>query len=165
MRGDSRGLPKVVELLLYGLLVWYLIGGTFTWHALAFAVLWGAGGSGGWGSIIGPLLYHGGDGSRVKRWVWWQVDWLRRHMWVAAWVRGALWGAPCLLLCPWEPATLHAALAITVAFPVALLIGRYLEHRDYFLGDLLWAKDKWSAHEPIRGVLVGVCCALLSWGL
>lgn len=158
MRGDTRGLAKPLELTIYGLLVWYLIGGGLGWDMLAFLLLWGVGASIGWGDVIGPLI---NDHQRIGDGEWWQVGRLRTDLWLAAWARGGIWGACVLPVALWHTTAVVASVAATVAFPAAIWIGRHLPDREYYIDSFMWAKNRWAAHEPIRGALVAIYCLVL----
>lgn len=158
LRGDSRGFGGIGEAMVMGACIFALTGSPFNiWLFFGFCLLWAAGSATGWGSVIGGLLNRRPRLHPEKREKW-QTEWLYYHPWVSAFLRGFIWGAPVLLLSYWE-IFWEPVVAMTIAFPLSLLIGRDLEGRGWKIFKFIIAEDKWDKHELVRGVL----CALLTF--
>lgn len=148
---------------LYGGALAWLLGVDDPRLALAFAGLFVVGEWPGWGAVFGACL-HGRPmaAAGLHRW---QRGVFRVLPWAAATLRGALWGLPLWLLCWWHPPVLLVSLAMAVAFPLSLAIGRHWLDRTTQWHWPLPPTDKWlwDKVEALRGWLLAALLVLLAY--
>ena len=124
---------RAIDKLVYGWIIGLLMGVT-GWPLVPFAALFAIGVSIGFGEPIGMALE--GKPLDPSNREWWQIV---DNAWLALAFRGALTGLPLTLLIWWIPAVWIIATAFSVAFPLAVLIAKYLPF------------DKWETQEYMRG--------------
>lgn len=153
MRGDPRHIiNRTVEKLLYGLAAaWLTVGFSEIWIGVAFAALFAVGASPGWGEVLHSALYE----KRMRRnhLEKWQFGVLRDNIPAALAFRGLLWALPCLALIAWDKAAFEALFMCPVFF-ASVYITKAMDKKRGF-------DDVWEINEIIRGLLFGVCCAIV----
>jgi hypothetical protein len=169
LRGDPRGFGGFNEALCMGVVLFSLIYPDATipgvdlpkyYPHLLFGILWAAGSAPGWGEVIGPIL--GRNNPVLSKRERWQNEYLLNRPWLSAFVRGAIWGLPTLLIIPLYPRVIIPFLAMIIAFPLALLIGRELDRSQWKINTFVIAETPWGKHEPIRGWLCGSISLLMT---
>lgn len=135
----------------YGLVLGALLGLPWQWWP-AVSFLWWLGEKPGYGYPLGWAVT--GIPTPIRKPEakpeWWQFWFLKSQPWPSLIVRGAMWGAPCLLLYYWQPDVLGLVVAGALGMPAGALLERQFTSR-------------WPASgEAWRGLIIGAFCAAVS---
>ena len=152
MRGDPRDvISRTFEKVAYGLCVgWLLLGHDNPYALAAFAAFFAIGVSPAWGAVIGAVLYK----QKMQGEAWWQAGKLKYSIFPALVVRGLIWAAPCALVGFYDLDALWSIPAITIAFTASPYI-------TIVIDDKYDLKDIWATNEIVRGLMLGVFCAIV----
>lgn len=132
------------DMFAYGWVIAALMGHPMDWFTLPIIAALMLGMSPGWGEPVGAGLF--GREMAQSNLEWWQVGPLKNSVPLALIARGAMWGAPCLLLLPWLPNAWTPLLAYSIAFPVSI----------YLMRD---TPVSWEWAERVRGWMAAVIIA------
>jgi hypothetical protein len=165
LSGDQRGITKMVDSSLAGLILFMILGIlTNTGDVIdmcVFSLLWACGRAPGWG-FIGDIM-----GSREPNLV--DVEWYRKgswnparkNLWIAAFVRGIIWALPVGLYSYYYPPAIYASAAIVIAFPSALLIAReFISGEQLKIGNTIIADGRWGKMQLVLGGLTSILTIL-----
>jgi hypothetical protein len=142
VRGDSFGLSKGIEQVIYGLFIAVYVINLDPFSSVAFAACFALGSSIGWGEPLGAYLHN--IAMRQNNLEWWQVSILKTDVKLALIARGVLWGLPLILLSYLlnDESIALAGMAYMLAFPFAVFVAAK-EGKD------------WEFQEWLRGCLAG----------
>lgn len=139
--GYHPGLDTWVGKVSSGLIIAALVSPSTLWLYPACVAAYWIGEAPGWAWRLGDVLFQNGDQSDPRRNQWWTVE--SSHVSLA--IRGAIWGAPFLLIAPWLPAFWLAVPLFAVSMLAAPVIVRQLH---------LHPNRAWAAQEYLRGAMV-----------
>lgn len=151
VRGDGAVdvfYSKGVEQVIYGLFVGVILG-LHSWYVLMFALLWAAGCSFGWGTVLGAYFKGTQMGPKYE---FWQVGLLRTNVTVALMARGLMWGACILPFGYFDPEVILLSFAMVGIFPLGCWLGKHCPFSGL---------TPWKAQEFYRGWLVGLTALAL----
>jgi len=168
--GSDRGPGAFVEASVWGGAIYGL--GYFTgseafnvWFLVASCVAVWLGEMPGLGNVVGACIHHKEMNPDHAK--WWQFnDRLKNDKWLAACLRGLIYGAPIGVLNP------AAFMALTIAFPLSL----WLASTKFISDDKEWVlskytphwfistkKPRWDKSEVIKGLLSGILMVIFSY--
>ncbi|NIS77754.1 MAG: hypothetical protein GTO00_09110 [Deltaproteobacteria bacterium] len=143
--------------LLMGYLAMVATGFYTHWIALPFVILWFFAEKPGWGDCMGKMMYSHKQWKHHYKIVmahqgYYEFDSIYLdNGWVTGVLRGAVWGAPGLVLLPFDwVSALQIFFGMTLLFPLSCYIVRKLELPG----------DRFPPTEWIRGLLFGLVISL-----
>jgi uncharacterized membrane protein len=144
VRGDAfHFFARAIDKLVYGWIIAALFLHPFDWLTPAIMVAFLLGSSPGWGDTMGAILEKRKIFDDYDRGHFWQVGILRRNKWAAAFVRGAIWGAPIAALGYFDPVLYYAVPVYIVAYVGSLVFS------------MQFLKGSWGHAETVRGLMAG----------
>ncbi len=152
IRGSGYNIlqSRIVNKLTYGWVIAGLLGHIGDVLTFPIASLFAVGISIGLSEPIGAGLDgRTPDAAHIE---WYMVGPFAHDAWLSLLLRGAMTGVPLLLTLPWLPQAWCVAVAYTVAFPLAVLIARYVPS---FTMPVPFP-ERWACQEYFRGWIAAV---------